>query len=285
MVLNQRQHPYPHWEFQDPLSGDLLRLVPERGGLISGWCCQGREVLYLDERRLADPSLSIRGGIPVLFPICGGLPDDRLPLPQGVYTLPQHGFARDMAWQLEPLADGRGIALELKDTPASLAAFPFPFQLRMEARLNPSALDIGVTVHHRGSAGVMPFSFGLHPYFSISDLTTVRVEGLPDLCFDHHTMHSSPTADQLRRIPEGVDLLCTTAGPVRLIDPEAGMAIALCTTTPWDLAVLWSDPPRPMLCLEPWSGPRQALLSGDRRLELQPGESMELQTRIVMARL
>jgi len=43
--------------------------------------------------------------------------------------------------------------------------------------------------------------------------------------------------------------------------------------------VLWTDPPRPMVCLEPWSGPRLALISGDRRLELAPGANMSLHTR------
>ena len=69
MALIHRDAPYPHWEFQDSDSGDRLRLVPERGGLIAGWRCQGRELLYLDEARFTDPTLSVRGGMPVLFPI------------------------------------------------------------------------------------------------------------------------------------------------------------------------------------------------------------------------
>jgi galactose mutarotase-like enzyme len=34
-----------------------------------------------------------------------------------------------------------------------------------------------------------------------------------------------------------------------------------------------------MVCLEPWTAPRLALISGDRRLELAPGANMALQTR------
>jgi hypothetical protein len=67
MPLIQRGTPYPHWEFSDPASGDLLRVVPERGGLISGWRCAGHEVVYLDLERFLDPSQSVRGGFPVLF--------------------------------------------------------------------------------------------------------------------------------------------------------------------------------------------------------------------------
>jgi galactose mutarotase-like enzyme len=43
--------------------------------------------------------------------------------------------------------------------------------------------------------------------------------------------------------------------------------------------VIWTDPPRPMVCLEPWTGPRGALISGEGRLELAAGESLELGAR------
>jgi D-hexose-6-phosphate mutarotase len=42
---------------------DRLLVVPERGGLITGWRCNGVEWLYLDEQRFADSSKSVRGGI------------------------------------------------------------------------------------------------------------------------------------------------------------------------------------------------------------------------------
>ncbi|MFM7314970.1 MAG: galactose mutarotase [Cyanobium sp.] len=290
MPLTQRDTPYRHWDFQDPVSGDRLRLVPERGGLISGWRCQGRELLYLDEARFANPALSVRGGVPVLFPICGGLPDNRLRLPEGDFNLAQHGFARDRAWRIEPLADGPGVAMELEDDALSRASYPFSFLLRLEVRLVPSALEIVATVTHRVRPGAadpshpMPFSLGLHPYFAVTALENVSVEGLPEACFDHLTMDGARTADQLPKLGEGIDLLTRPGGaPVRLRDGGNGRVIELQTQTPWDLVVLWSEPPRPMVCLEPWSGPRQALLSGDRRLELAPGAAMELRSRFVLS--
>ncbi len=278
MALIQRHDPYPHWEFTDPGSGDLLRVVPERGGLISGWRCGGRELVYLDLERFRDPALSVRGGFPVLFPITGGLPDNRLPLPQGTFTLPQHGFARQLPWRLEPLADQRGVGLQLSDTPQTLQAYPFRFLLSMEVRLAPGALEISTTVTNRSELP-MPFSFGLHPYFSVSSLEAVRLEGLPADCLDHHTMAPAATAGQMQRLASGIDLLVRPTGPVRLVDEAAGTSLDLQLSHPLDLVVLWTEPPRPMVCIEPWSGPRQALLSGDRGIELSPGASTELSTR------
>jgi galactose mutarotase-like enzyme len=278
MALLQRDTPYPHWEFSDEASGDLFRVVPERGGLISGWRWGGQEVVYLDEARFLDPSQSVRGGFPVLFPITGGLPDNRLPLPQGDFSLGQHGFARQLPWLMRPLADGRGVALELTDSPETLAAYPFPFCLTMEVRLAPGALDISTRVENRGDQP-MPFSFGLHPYFNLSSLDGVRFEGLPASCLNHLTMAEAPTAPQLDRLAEGIDLLVRPTGPVRLLDGAAGRTLELQLSHPLDLVVIWTEPPRAMVCLEPWTGPRQALISGDRRLVVDPGASTLLQTR------
>lgn len=283
MPLIQREAPYLHWEFSDPSSGDLLRVVPERGGLISGWRCGDREVVYLDLERFLDPAQSVRGGFPVLFPITGGLPNNQLPLPQGTFTIGQHGFARSLPWQMEPLADERGVRLELSDTPETLQAYPFQFLLSMEVRLAPSALEISTTVSNRSDAP-MPFSFGLHPYFNLSSLQGVRFEGLPDTCLNHLTMAPTPTAEHMERLADGIDLLVRPTGPVRLVDEAAGATLELQLSHPFDLVVLWTEPPRPMVCIEPWSGPRQALLSGDRKIELAPGASTELNTRYQLYR-
>jgi galactose mutarotase-like enzyme len=277
MTLDYRSTPYPHWEFSNA-EGDQLRMVPERGGLVTGWRCDGRELLYLDLERFLDPAQSVRGGVPVLFPICGGLPNNTLPLPQGNFNLGQHGFARQMPWQLSALDDGQGIALELNDDPTSRAAYPFAFLLRMELRLEAGALAIRTTVLNR-SADPMPFSFGLHPYFNLTNLNSARFEGLPDQCLNHLSMAETSTASQMARLNDGVDLLVRPEGHVRLVDPEAGISLELELSAPMDLAVIWTEPPRRMVCLEPWSGPRQALLSGDHKLELEPGASCLLETR------
>ena len=263
--------------------GDQLQVVPERGGLLTSWVCNGQERLYFDSERFADPSKSVRGGIPVLFPICGNLPGNRLDLPQGSYTLAQHGFARDLPWQLQPLSDGSGIRLMLESNPQTLAAFPFAFRLSLDYRLEPSALEILATVEHTaGSKGSMPFSLGLHPYFAVSSLPAASLEGLPETCLDHHQMAPSSTADQLATLSEGVDLLANpTGGAVRLADAGSGQTITLERTAPLDLAVVWTEPPRPMVCLEPWSSPRGSLATGDRLLELEPGQGMQLRCRYV----
>jgi galactose mutarotase-like enzyme len=270
---------YSHWCFT-AASGDQLRVVPERGGLVTGWKADGQERLYFDHERFVDPAKSVRGGIPVLFPICGNLPGDRLELPQGGFPMAQHGFARDLPWQLQALEDGSGLELSLVQSEATLVHYPFPFALRLRYQLEPSALAITAEVEQLASGTVaMPFSLGLHPYFSVSALENAAVEGLPNTCLNHLTMAAANTAEQLQRLPEGIDLLAEPAAAVRLIDCGSGSAVELEPEPPLNLAVVWTDPPRPMVCLEPWTAPRGSLASGDRCLWLQPGERQQLRCR------
>lgn len=254
--------------------GDRLRVVPQRGGLVTGWLCHGpwgqREMLYFDADRFADPSKSVRGGIPVLFPICGGLAGS---------ALSQHGFARDLPWAMSELPDGSGIHLSLTDTAATLAVFPHRFQLDLELRPEPQALAILARVTNPAGAGEppLPFSFGLHPYFAVADLAAVRLSGLPPQAVDQTVNATAATTALLGDLTRGVDVL---AGPTPAVRLETGdIAITLETQAPLDLAVVWTDPPRPMVCLEPWTAPRGALSSGERLLHVPAGESLELACR------
>jgi galactose mutarotase-like enzyme len=278
MTLTRHNSPFPHWQFT-AASGDQLQVVPERGGLVVGWRCAGEERLYFDAERFADPAKSVRGGIPVLFPVCGNLPGNALVLPQGSFSLTQHGFARDLPWQLEALASGDGLRLSLSDSDATRAVYPFAFQLSLEYRLERRALAIQARVEHCGGgdpAEAMPFALGLHPYFQVESLGQARLEGLPAECCDHLSAAAASTADQLQRLEQGVDLRVDGNGLRPQLRTGRGV-VELQMQPPFEHAVVWSDPPRPMVCLEPWSARR-----GDLSQVLQPGETAELHCRYAL---
>jgi len=52
--------------------------------------------------------------------------------------------------------------------------------------------------------------------------------------------------------------------------------IELIHQEPMDTTVIWTDPPRQMVCLEPWTSPRNSLVTGDRKLEIKPEEYIDL---------
>ena len=268
--------PYPHWEYLNQELNSLIRIVPERGGLITEWRSNGKELLYFDKERFLDKDKSVRGGIPILFPICGDLLDGYL-VNGKRYFLKQHGFARDLPWSITLLKDKLGIRLKLSDSSDSLHYFPFFFTLLMDVRLKKKCLQISMKIYNQ-SQDCMPFSCGLHPYFKISDLQKIKIDGLPEKCIDQTNMKVTNASDQIRILDKGVDFLSYPSRSVKLFDFLSRNVIELIHEEPMDTTVIWTDPPRQMVCFEPWTSPRNSLVTGDRKLEIKPEEYIELFT-------
>ena len=276
VIFEKKTNPYPHWVYSNLEFDSLIRIVPERGGLITGWLSEGKELLYFDLERFLDKDKSVRGGIPILFPICGDLSEGYL-IGGKKYFLKQHGFARDLPWSIGLLKDNLGIRLKLSDNKDSRSYFPFFFTLLMDVCLKEKSLQISVKIYNRGNDS-MPFSFGLHPYFQISNLEKIKIDGLPEKCIDQTNMKVTNTSDQIRILNKGVDFLSYPSCSVKIVDFLSRNVIELIHQEPMDTNVIWTDPPRPMICLEPWTSPRNSLVSGDRKLEIKPEEYIELFT-------
>ncbi len=274
--FEKKINPYPHWEYSNSEFDSLIRIVPERGGLITEWLCEGKELLYFDLERFLDKDKSVRGGIPILFPICGDLSEGYL-IGGKKYCLKQHGFARDLPWSIGLLKDKLGIRLKLSDTKDSRSYFPFFFTLLMDVCLKEKSLQISVKIYNQGTDS-MPFSFGLHPYFQISNLKKIKIDGLPEKCIDQTNMKATNASDQIRILDKGVDFLSYPSSSVKLVDCLSRNVIELIHQKPMDTTVIWTDPPRQMVCLEPWTSPRNSLVTGDRKLEIKSEEYIELFT-------
>ena len=278
--LIQKEQPYKHWEYLNTFSGDRLRIVPERGGLITEWRCNDKEILYFDLERFESSEKSIRGGIPILFPICGELPGNCLSLPKGNFPINQHGFARDFPWQIKPLPNQNGVSLNLQANSKSLLAFPFLFSIKMEVILENNSLFIKILVSNLGREK-MPFSIGLHPYFRVTNLDNILIRGLAKECINHSDMSNVSTQSQLAKLSKGVDFLTSSDGIISLVDLATNASIEMHNQHPMNLSVIWTDPPRSMVCMEPWTSPRHSLLTGKRRLSLESGNSQELACKFV----
>ena len=276
----KKNSPYDHLEYINFDSGDRLRIVPERGGLITEWKCNGKEILYFDLDRFNSKSKSVRGGIPVLFPICGDLPQDLLSLPQGDFVINQHGFARDLPWEISSLCEQKGVVMTLEDNPITRRSFPFLFLIQLEVRLEQNSLSIKTLVRNRGKE-TMIFSFGLHPYFMVENLENIAIRGLPETCINHLDMSIDSTSNQLTNLSKGIDFLASYKGSVSFTDLNTGASVEMQNQAPMDCSVFWTDPPRKMICMEPWTSPRSSLLTGDRTLNLEPGTSQELLCKFV----
>jgi len=258
---------------------NYIEFCPERGGVITNWVSGGNEILYFDEKRFMDKTKSIRGGIPILFPICGNLNTPISVFGTDYLQLTQHGFARDLQWQYSFNENEKSLCLFLNESKKTKKYYPYDFELRIEVTLKINCLKFEITIHNKTDFA-MPINFGLHPYFNVSDFKNLDFIDNPLNCQDQERNIISNTLDELNKINLGVDLLMYTSGRSSFRDKIFKREITLNHPYPFDLGVIWSDPPRRMICLEPWTSPRNSFVDGFRNIIISSNDSKRLNASI-----
>jgi len=101
---------------------------------------------------------------PILFPIVGRLANDAYFIDNERFEMPQHGFARDMDFEL--LSESQNeIWFRIVDTPETKKMYPFEFELRVGYRLEENRVMVLWEVINNSDVS-MPFSIGAHPGFN-----------------------------------------------------------------------------------------------------------------------
>lgn len=253
-----------------------VAIVPERGGIITSWQISGSEIFYLDVERFNDPSLSVRGGIPLLFPICGNLPEDTYTLKGKTYTLKQHGFGRTLPWTVtqQSTEDGASLTLTLKSNDETRAVYPFDFQLDYIYTLKGNTLEQRFR-HTNLSDQPMPFSTGTHPYFAVTDKTNLVF----DIPSSEYKIKSGSEVfafnGQFDFDQKEIDFafINLTGQTATVKDGDSTLTISY--DKHYSTLVFWTVKGKDFYCLEPWSGPRNALNTGNAIITAAPQETVE----------
>jgi len=280
--------PYKTYILSDQVAQSRLEVVPERGGIVTSWQLQGQEMFYLDTQRYADPNLSVRGGIPILFPICGNLPENTYTHNGQTYTLKQHGFARELPWEVidRVTQDRVAITLGLDSNEQTRAVYPFDFQVRFTYALQGNALEI----HQRytnTSSEPMAFATGLHPYFAVADKSKLQV----DIPATQYQSKQDPTVQpfsgQFDFEQEEIDVALRPLSRQDAVvtDGDRHLQLKVEYDSSYSTLVFWAVKGKDFYCLEPWSAPRNAINTGDSLLHLEPGGSLETLVRFVVTGL
>lgn len=210
---------------------------------------------------------------PVLFPICGTLWNNEARFMGQTYSMTQHGFLRDMEFQL--IADeDRHMAFVARADEQSKTRFPYDFEVQIDYTLLRGTLTVRWTVRNRGLMP-MPFQIGAHPGFCYPKFKEAdEVHGY--LSFDVSSMLVSTTLSgpfvtngsfQVPLQPDGLlpltnhtfdcDTIIDASGQVHRItlhDKDCRPVVTLKHSMP--VTALWS--PRggaaPFVCIEPWFG-------------------------------
>ena len=247
-----------------------LEVLPERGGIITSWSVQGQEIFYLDKERLANPQLSVRGGVPILFPICGNLPDDTYTHNGKQYTLKQHGFARDLPW--EPVTQEKAsLTLVLNSSEQTRAVYPFDFKVAFTYQLQDNSLEIRQQYTNLSSEP-MPFSMGFHPYFLAPDKNQLQWE-IPSQKYQTKNSKEIHSFDgkfdfNTEEIDVAFGQLSGTSTSVT--DTNRQLKLTINYDQVFSTLVFWTVKGKDFYCLEPWSAPRNALNTGENLTVLQP---------------
>ncbi|MBU6229394.1 MAG: aldose epimerase [Cyanobacteria bacterium REEB459] len=276
IVLEESQ--YKTYCLLDDEEQAQARVVPERGGIVTHWQVGGEEMFYLDGERFQDPTLSVRGGIPLLFPVCGNLVNDTYSLSGQSYRLPQHGFARTLPWTVsrQSTANGASLTVTLTSDDSTRAVYPFDFTLDYTYTLKGASLEL--RQRHSNHASVpMPFSTGIHPYFRVDDKsqleidlpsTQYQVKGEPQVYdFDGHFDFHQEEID--------FAFINLSGQSARVRDGARQLRLRLEFDHHYSTLVFWAVKGKDFYCLEPWTGPRNALNSGTHLLTVAPGGSLE----------
>jgi glucose-6-phosphate 1-epimerase len=151
------------------------------GGHVTSWKNEkGEELLFLSNKALFEPPKAIRGGIPICFPQFSN-----------IGPLMAHGFARNRIWSIDtdpqigpaPNSSGAFIDLILKPSEEDSKTWPHSFEYRLRVEVGPGGiLTLTSRIRNTNPDGKsFSFTFAYHTYFSVSDISEVRVEGLETL--------------------------------------------------------------------------------------------------------
>lgn len=203
---------------------------------------------------------------PLLFPIVGRLKNDEFNYKEDVFFMKQHGFARDLIFDVVEQESDR-ITLSLKESNLTLQQFPFRFQLSITYKLEYNRLNVifNITNH---DIKTMPFSIGGHPGFQLhSLLEEYSVNFYNDFEIYRHEIKGGLYTGEVKKMiientlvlkneffkEDAIVFKNPTFNQVTLEHMKSGKLVSV-GSSHWDAIGLWTKPGAPFFCIEPWWG-------------------------------
>jgi aldose 1-epimerase len=263
-----------HADRGDPDLSIEARIAPEAGGNLFSFKVGGDELLDHPEK-LAD--LARHGGMPVLFPTPNRVRDAVMTFQGQTFHFKAndrtnfiHGLVKTRPWQQArpPRADGHeavaALVLDWDERQPEWSAFPIKHRLTVTYTVEAGGLRIGYRVHNLDRR-LLPYGFGLHPYFRIlgarKDVTITvpldqRMEAV-NLLPTGTLLPVAGTPYDLRR-PTPLEGLAlddvyfglTPARRARIHYQSAGLEVTLAASREFTHLVVFTPPRRPIFALE-----------------------------------
>lgn len=207
------------------------------------------------------------GSCPLLFPICGGLKDDKYAFNGKEYTLQKHGYARFASFEVENKTDNSVVFLHKSDDETK-KSFPFDYELRVIYTLTDKTLRVDYSVKNL-TDGTMYFSIGSHEgYYTPEGIEDYDVIFPQNETLNAYVLYGNLLSNQQLPIIKDSNILPLydkyftvdalvfkdlKSKSATLRNRKTGKAIRV-DFPDADYFLLWHKPNSPYMCLEPWSG-------------------------------
>ena len=207
------------------------------------------------------------GACPLMFPICGGLKDDKYIFEGKEYTLEKHGYARFKTFSVESKTDNSVVFLHKSDDETK-QKFPFDYELRVGYTLDGKTLKIDYSVINKTDK-TMYFNIGSHEgYATPEGIEDYDVLFPQNETLDSYVLYGNLLSQQKLSIIKNqnylplydkyftIDALVfkdLKSKSATLRNRKTGKAVRV-DFPDANYFLLWHKPNSPYMCLEPWNG-------------------------------
>ncbi|WP_226669936.1 aldose epimerase [Metabacillus litoralis] len=258
-----------------------LKVVPERGGIITSLGFAEEELLFLNEETLHDKEKNIRGGIPILFPISGQLTNGEYEWEGQIYQMENHGFARDLPWEVvttDVAENEASITLKLESNKETLSSYPFEFSVLYTYKLRPNELIIE-QFYENHSTSDMPIYPGFHPYFKTKS-KQLKITADSDEYLDYNDLLVKKYENVINVDQKEAYVLKSKAGHVEFLLEELNKQVKLQYDDEFSYIVLWSEEGQEFVCVEPWMAKTDELNRKEELTMINPGKTLHTKVSI-----
>jgi len=205
---------------------------------------------------------------PVLFPTVGRLRDNKTIINNKTYTIPQHGFAKDMEFKLVEETKKSKIYMT-KSNEETLKMYPFEFELYVEYITKENTLTVKYKVINRDEKDML-FGIGGHPGFKI-DLKQEdyyfelekKEKNIEFMELDGQYISNEPAKNLLRDdkiidiekdsfINDAIMIKNFKSKTVTLKQKEDNKKILEFNMSDFPILAIWTVPNASYICIEPW---------------------------------
>ena len=209
---------------------------------------------------------------PMLFPICGRLPEKKYSYGGRVYDMNIHGFAPSSDFKVVSASEDK-LVLSLSASEETLKAYPFEFVYTAEFSVKEDTLFLDIKVENTGK-DTLPYMIGWHPGFNLfgdGEINSFSLKFNAGETLDLHPIlpgcfvqkegiefpapGGSYTLNEEQIYTNDTVIFTRTGGYAYLSSPDTDRALEMRYSDNLPYFCIWkeTDSRARFVCLEPWS--------------------------------